>query len=342
MQDLVVLFEVAGGRDKNASGNRADSVPLISAFGSKGVHGEILHYSPAEERNLLDQYLGRVSIVLSRINPGDLAEIDTYWKFLNKFEQGGAIVETRPEVMRVLSFKDLIYKLRDSPFSSEATDFYPSLEAMRNRLPLSLMTGPRVLKRNFTSTGVGVWKLELLKGEQIACTEAADNASQIFADFAALFRFLEPNFFGEIADKSSYFAGREGLLDVPFLPGIRDGEVRVFFVHEDPVYVLHKKPQEDSFSAALFSGAHYTADERLSRWQPVIDFSLWGLRRIKEELHGLDLPVIWSMDSIPAGNDQYVLSDINAAAVGFSSPSIVDSISNRIAQKLCERLIVEK
>lgn len=338
MQDTVLLFEVAGGRDKNASGNRADSVPLLGAFDSRGIPGEIAQYSPGEEQALLARYQGRTSIVLSRINPGDLGEIDTYWKFLNKLEQGGAIVETRPEVMRVLSFKDLIYKLRDSPFSSEATDFYPSLEAMRNRLPLSLMTGPRVLKRNFTSTGVGVWKLELLRGERIACTEAADNASQTFDDFAALFKFLEPNFFGGIVDKSSYFAGREGLLDVPFLPGIREGEVRVFFVHEDPVYVLHKKPQEDSFSAALFSGAHYTADERLSRWQPVIDFSLWGLRRIKEELHGLDLPVIWSMDSIPAGRDQYVLSDINAAAVGFSSPSIVDSISNRIAQTLCEKL----
>jgi len=332
-----VIFEARGGNDKGPDGHRPDSLPILRALERHGFTARLEFYAQEREEDLIQRHLPRTNLVLSRVNPGNLSDTDRYWQFLARLKSGGAVVQTDPEVMSVLSFKDLFFKLRHTGLVPASTDFYASFQEMRRRLPLAVANGPRVLKKNFTSTGVGVWKLERSAG-RIICTEAADNETRSFEDWNSLFRFLKPVFYEQASDRPRYFRDRQGLLDVPFLPGIEGGEVRVFFVYGEPVHILHKQPQSGSFSATLFSGAHYTSDARLNRWRPVVEFTLWGIRELQRLLGHRQLPVIWSVDSIPTGPGTYAFSDINAAAVGFTSPELVDLISERIAAGLSREL----
>lgn len=57
-----------------------------------------------------------------------------------------------------------------------------------------------------------------------------------------------------------YIVGNDGMLvDMKFLPRIKEGEIRILLVGNKPLFVVHKKPAEqaDAFSATLFSGAQY-------------------------------------------------------------------------------------
>ena len=60
-----------------------------------------------------------------------------------------------------------------------------------------------------------------------------------------------------------YIIGENGMLvDMEFLPRIKEGEIRILLVGANPIFVVHKKPADsaDAFSATLFSGAKYRYD----------------------------------------------------------------------------------
>lgn len=46
------------------------------------------------------------------------------------------------------------------------------------------------------------------------------------------------------------------LVDMRFMPRIKEGEIRILMVGDHPIFVVHKKPADnaDAFSATLFSG----------------------------------------------------------------------------------------
>jgi hypothetical protein len=97
---------------------------------------------------------------------------------------------------------------------------------------------------------------------------------------------------------NQYLVGDGGmLLDMPFMPRIVEGEVRILLVGPDPVFGVHKKPAEeqDAFSAPLFSGAKYRYDEN--------------------------------------DEDKYVLGEINCSCVGFTShldKGIQDQVADQV------------
>lgn len=54
-----------------------------------------------------------------------------------------------------------------------------------------------------------------------------------------------------------YIIGDNGMLvDMTFLPRIKEGEIRLLMLYNTPVNVVHKKPAEDAdaFSATLLVG----------------------------------------------------------------------------------------
>jgi len=83
-----------------------------------------------------------------------------------------------------------------------------------------------------------------------------------------------------------YIVGDEGMLvDMTFLPRIKEGELRILMVGEEPIFVVHKKPAEtaDGFSATLFSGAKYTY-QKPEEYPVLMDFFLKKLPVIKDTL----------------------------------------------------------
>ena len=122
-----------------------------------------------------------------------------------------------------------------------------------------------------------------------------------------------------------YIVGENGMLvDMQFLPRIKEGEIRILLVGAHPIFVVHKKPAEaaDAFSATLFSGATYRYDKP-EDWKVLVEFFHQRLPSIKESLKETEPPLIWTADFILDTNedksDKYILGDINCSCVGFTS-----------------------
>ena len=131
------------------------------------------------------------------------------------------------------------------------------------------------------------------------------------------------------------------LVDMRFLPRIKEGEIRILLVGANPVFVVHKKPAEgaDAFSATLFSGAKYTYDKP-EKWQTLVDFFLSELPMIKSTLNEKEVPLIWTADFILDWNekkeDVYILGEINCSCVGFTS-QLDMGIQEAVAQEAIDQ-----
>jgi glutathione synthase/RimK-type ligase-like ATP-grasp enzyme len=243
-----------------------------------------------------------------------------------------------PEAMVAFGAKDALVKLRDMEMVPSDTYVYYETGNFQRSFPSVLSSGIRVLKKNRGSTGSGIWRVELiderlLKAGQpapinarVRCTEALDN----HVEELRLDKFME------LCDQ--YFVGDGGMIvDMPYLPRIVEGEVRILFIGESPVFVVHKKPAKGGFSATLFSGAQYTYNDPAER-QELVDMFLRDMPEIRERLGGHDTPLIWTadfmLDTNSDGSDKYVLGEINCSCVGFTS-----HLNSGIQEKVADEII---
>jgi len=345
MKKHIVFFEAKGGSDKGADGYRKDTMPMVNALKAKGWGAEVIFFSDEilRDEKAKDEIFQRVKEsadgYVSRVNPGNLKEEKLYFDVLRKLCEAGLVGMPHPDAMIGYGAKDALTKLTCTPLVPDDTyAYYDKDEAARigvkwddkhdfkKTFPQSLAKGERVLKQNRGSTGEGIWRVRLADNTynkvqslpldtKIICTEAKDNHS-------------EERTLGEFMDFcESYLVGDNGMLvDMTFLPRIKEGEIRILMLYKTPVYVVHKKPAqgEDAFSATLFSGAKYRYDDPKD-WQDLINWFLAQLPDIRNKLGNYDLPLIWTADFIldtdEEGKDKYVLGEINCSCVGFTSPA---------------------
>jgi len=163
------------------------------------------------------------------------------------------------------------------------------------------------------------------------CVEAVDN----HVEHHALGEFM--------AFCEQYLVGENGMLvDMPFMPRIKEGEIRILLVGPTPIFVVHKKPADaaDAFSATLFSGARYTYDDP-ARWQSLVDMFLKSLPVVMDRLGGYEIPLIWTadfmLDTAADGSDAYVLGEINCSCVGFTT-HLQHGIQEKIAAEIIRRV----
>ncbi|BBM85800.1 Cj0069 family protein [Candidatus Uabimicrobium amorphum] len=324
MKKHVVIFEVRGGSDKGAYGYRSDSKPIIDSLNKRGWSAEIIFYSDEARGEIYRYVVDKAGAYISRVNPGNLADETGYFQMLRELVSQNVEALPHPDAMINYGAKNAIEKLKGTDLVPDDVITYYDFEAFKASFPLMLKTGPRVLKQNRGSTGEGIWKVEIAKKVEddkgnltlktkVKLTEAKDN-------------HIEEKYLGDFIDFCvTYLDGPSGLLlDMPFLPRIKEGEIRVFMLRREPVYVVHKKPVEtaDAFSATLFSGAKYTY-ENPDQYPTLISKVKTNLNTILEKLGGYDIPLIWTLDFIldndENGEDKYILGEINASCVGFST-----------------------
>ncbi len=339
MKKSVVFFEVEGGNDKGADGHRKDTMPMIEALRENGWKAEAVYYRESDFDSLLEQIPDQYDSYVSRINPGNIpGGEERYFELLGKLCQVGVVGMPVPEAMVAFGAKDALVKLRDMEIVPDDTYVYYNTDHFEKLFPSALSTGVRVLKQNRGSTGSGIWRVELVdkrlleSGQPVCvdalvrCTEALDNHVEEFS----LGKFME------LCDQ--YLVGDGGMIvDMPYLPRIVEGEVRILFVGETPIFVVHKKPAEGGFSATLFSGAQYTYDDP-QEWRHLVDMFLGCMPKIKQSLGGHETPLIWTadfmLDTNPDGSDKYVLGEINCSCVGFTS-----HLDSGIQQKVADEII---
>ncbi|MGX2981942.1 Cj0069 family protein [Helicobacter sp. 23-1045] len=323
MKKNVVFFEVRGGSDKGADGYRKDTMPMVDALKERGWNAEVIFFEVAKKDEIYKRVLENFDGYISRINPGNLKEENEYFAMLRQLCADGLIGMPHPDAMIGYGAKDALTKLAGTNLVPQDTYAYYDIKTFKETFPKTLAKGERVLKQNRGSTGEGIWRVcvegaessaeSLPLNTKIKCTEAKDNHSE-HRELGEFMDFCE-----------QYIIGDNGMLvDMTFLPRIKEGEIRLLMLYDKPVNVVHKKPAEgaDAFSATLFSGAKYRYDSP-SQWQNLVDMFLGELPNIRQKLGNYDLPLIWTADFIldtdENGADKYILGEINCSCVGFTS-----------------------
>ncbi len=346
MKKSVVFFEVEGGNDKGENGHRPDTMPMIQALRDQGWNADAVYYSEADFDSLLEEIPEKYDTYISRINPGHIPGGEAkYFELLRELCKRGVVGMPEPEAMVAFGAKDALVKLRHMEMVPNDTYAYYDAAEFKQQFPsvLATSTGGRVLKQNRGSTGSGIWHVELIDNVELGqpvpedtlvrCTEAIDN-------------HVEERKLGEFMDFcNQYLEGAGGMIvDMPYLPRIVEGEIRILFVGETPIFVVHKKPAEGGFSATLFSGAQYTYDEP-EKWQDLVDLFLRDLPEIRERLGGHDTPLIWTadfmLDNNPDGSDKHVLGEINCSCVGFTS-HLESGIQEKVADEIIQVTTAKK
>jgi len=321
----VIIFEARGGSDKGPYGYRPDSMPIVEALRKQNWTAEIVFYED-EHRGEIYRYTVRTAgAYISRINPGNLEDELGYFQMLRELVQAGVEGLPHPDAMVAYGAKNALTKLIDTDLVPEDTFAYYEFQDFKDNFRKTILTGSRVLKQNRGSTGEGIWRVELVETTEpdkdgmapiqsrVRCTEAKDN-------------HVETHTLVEFIDKCEvYLGGRGGMIiDMPFMPRIVEGEVRVLMLRRTPIYVVHKKPAQtaDAFSATLFSGAQYTYQEP-EEWPELMGLMDKNLDTMIDKLGGYAIPLLWTadfmLDTLPDGSDTYVLGEINASCVGFTT-----------------------
>lgn len=320
----VIIFEAHGGTDKGPDGYRLDTMPIVNALEQAGQRTEVVFFEPQHAAEILADAKKHAIAYVSRINPGNLANESLYCDMLQQLCDAGVIGFPHPQAMQAYGAKDALVKLRHTPLVPTDTFSYYSVQNFYNFFPTTLAISERVLKQNRGSTGEGIWRVQLVDETlrkktlippyaEVKCTEAKDN----HVEYHTLENFMK--------QCEQYIVGDNGMLiDMPYLPRIKEGEIRLLMIKDTPIHVVHKKPlaDADAFSATLFSGAHYRYDPP-SKWLHLTEHFLNHLPTIQQALGNYDLPLLWTadfmLDTTSDGLDSYVLGEMNCSCVGFSS-----------------------
>lgn len=321
----VVIFEARGGSDKGEYGYRPDSKPIIDSLTKRGWTSEIIFYADKDRGEVYRHTCDVAGAYVSRVNPGNLRDETGYFQMLRELVNHGVVGLPHPDAMINYGAKNAVEKLKGTDIVPEDVECYYDFETFKTQFPRSLTRGVRVAKQNRGSTGEGIWRVEALDAAtngdgaldlqtKVKCTEAKDN-------------HVETMPLGEFIDYCVKYLDGEGgmILDMPFLERIKEGEIRVFMLRNKVVNIVHKKPADapDAFSATLFSGAKYSY-ESPEQWPDLVQLVNQNVMVIQQRLGNYDLPLIWTIDFIldtdkVTGADKYVLGEINASCVGFST-----------------------
>jgi len=241
-----------------------------------------------------------------------------------------------------MGVKEVLYETRHLGWGVD-TLIYRSATEFRQAFLARLATdGPRVLKRSRGNGGQGVWKVELnakTLGDAsfIRVLEAKAGSIPETVDLEAFMSRCE-----------AYFADGESIVDQPFQERLPQGMIRCYMCGDSVVGFGQQlikalvTPVPDAGSEASQPGPRImhpaTAapfqrlrDKMEKEWTPQM-MSVLGIDR-------QSLPVVWDADFLygprdAAGNDTYVLCEINVSCV-FAIP---DDASAGIARELAWRL----
>ncbi len=325
MQKKIFVIEYSDGTDKGFDGFRPDTKPILNAITElTSIPTEVVFYVPTKKEKLFEYLKQNALHIISRINPGNLKEVDEYFQFLAKLSDEGVGIHTHPSVMQNLDFKDILAKLKSTVLGEKSTKFYQNYEDFKSDFPEVVKREKiRVLKTNYGSTGEGVYLVAINEDGSVTCTEAVNNEKD---HFNSLDEFMNDfkNKFEDEDEGAVYFKGKKGFVSCRYLKRISEGEIRVLLVKENAVSIVHKKPKEGEFSATLFSGAKYQYDKPDDpKWAGVMKLSNQGIKDLKPYLNGHEYPLLWTLDYIldydENGNDIYVLSEVNCSCVGITT-----------------------
>ncbi|MCY9855284.1 Cj0069 family protein [Vibrio mediterranei] len=329
MKDIVVILEAIEDENKDETGFRKDTMPIIKALNSIGVECKAIHFSSQNKDRISSFIKANACAYISRVNPGKLASgEDFYFSFLANLIQSGVIGMEPPDTLLALGSKSSLHKLVGTEIVPDDLRVYSNSRELESKFVINDISRDRVLKQNRGSSGNGVWRVSrsTISNSKVRVTSAQNNNSMEISLGTFLKKII------------SFESG--SVIDMPFLPGIKNGEYRVLLVGEKPCYVIHKSSVQGqhNFSTTLHSGSCYNYSD-ISNYPNLIQLVNRSIGTILEVLNdSRPAPLLWSLDFIRSEkNGTYVLSEINCNCLGFTS-MLDTGLPDLIAQEIVKRI----
>jgi hypothetical protein len=340
VRKIGLLWRGKRAEDPYCNPRAARLKPLMAALRRLDVAAEPVVYQDDAVDSVREQLLG-LDGVLVWVNPvqdgADRSHLDA---LLREVAATGTWVSAHPDVILTLGTKEVLYRTRDLGWGTD-TDLYRDAADFRARFPSALAKDTvRVLKQARGNGGNGVWKVELVEPTSGTAEPGPDALVRVRHAMKKESAPAEQLRLGNFLDRcEGYFAWSGCLVDQPYQQRLADGLIRCYFVHDEVVGFLHQWPKDLLEPAA--EAARHPAPASTAEGPDTPAYS--QLRRSVEQewipqmkqVLGLDtfaLPAIWDADFLygpktPAGQDTYVLCEINVSAVWPFPDQAVDKLA---------------
>jgi hypothetical protein len=312
--------------DPHATTGGERLAPLMSELGRLGAEAVPVLYEDDAAGSVRGQLagLGGVLVWVNPIQDGvNRSRLDA---LLREAAGRGVWVSAHPEVILALGTKEVLYRTRGLGWGTD-TELYRGTADFRARFPRVLARDRvRVLKQARGNGGNGVWKVELAEpapGTEDSGPGALVRVRHAMEQEKAPSRELR---LGNFLDQcEGYFDWSGSLIDQPYQQRLADGLIRCYFVQDqvagfrhqwprgllEPTTETARQPAPPSFCEDPGTPAYRLLRESVEQWVPQM-----------QQILGLDtaaLPVIWDADFLygpktPAGDDTYVLCEVNVSA----------------------------
>ncbi len=328
--------------DRQTSLSESSYGPVGAALAARGLSVEGVPYTDEAVDDVRQQLLA-LDGVLVWVDPiaggKNRATLDP---LLREVAARGVWVSTHPDIIMKLGTKDVLVTTRDLPWGSDCY-LYATPTELAAQLPARLALGPRVLKQHRGNGGNGVWKVELL-GQP----EVVDSRLRVQVLHAQRGSSLESMRLDEFIDRcAGYFANAGCLIDQPYQTRLADGMIRCYIVGDRVAGFGHQ------FVTALLPPPEGTIQSPAPPPRLYYGPAKPEFQRIKAKLEGgwiqemqrvlgiavADLPVLWDADFLygpkdAAGDDTYVLCEINVSCVSPFPDEALAPIADAVAQRL--------
>lgn len=303
---------------------------VAAALAAEGLTPEACVYDESCCNEVREQLLS-CAAALVWVNPvQEGVRRDGLDRILEEAAAAGVMVSARPDVIRRLGVKSVLWRTREIGWSGGAR-FYGTPHELVGMFPASVAAGPRVLKPNRGNGGQGVWKVSLA-GPGLVEVQAASGDAR-----PAILRLED-----FLRDRRAEIDAAGGFVDQAFQRRLADGMIRCYMAGSrvtgfgwQLVRAL-APPELGPAQPRTYSGADDPRFQAIRRrmeaeWTP-------ALMRILD-LGADDLPAIWDADFLfgpkdAEGQDTFVLCEINASCVSPMPDEAAAAIAAVVADRL--------
>jgi hypothetical protein len=232
----------------------------------------------------------------------------------------GVSVSAHPDVILKMGTKEVLYTTRDIGWGCD-TRLYTSMDELRRELPAQLARGQvRVLKQYRGNGGNGVWKVR-----------ASSSPGRLIVRHALRGSVEEEVAVDDFLDRCApYFASGGRMVDQTYQERLTDGMIRCYLVHDrvvgfghQAINALYPAPPGAPARDAPQPGPRLYFPQTKPEFQSLkhrLEFEWLPAMQRLLDIDTAALPVIWDADFLlgartPAGDDTYVLCEINVSSV---------------------------
>ena len=301
---------------------------VFDAFAALGAVAVPAPYHD-DDRDAVRRQLLAADGVLVWVNPiEDGCDRSVLDALLREVSAAGVLVSAHPDLILKIGTKEILYSTRALGWGCD-THLYRSARQLRDELPARLAAGPRVLKQYRGHSGDGVWKVEQLPDGWVRARHAKRGSAEETLRLEALVERMAPYF----------HAGP--MLDQAWQPRLAEGTMRCYLVQDrvegfghQAINALH--PAESVPGPRLYYPPSKPEFQALKRrledeWLPAVQ-RLLGIANDA-------LPILWDCDFMlgpkdEAGNDSYVLCEINVSSVSPFPDSALEPLARATLRRL--------